>query len=151
MAESAPDPGLERECRALSRYLLGQDPDAYVIAQYARGHASIPCRRSRPDAFDGLLVLMACRGAVTARVADAYARFFRPRGALRQKLTLMLAVLENAPLTHARLTRGGRGVLRALADTVMALAGTAVALGGGIVLLGPLHLLLAGRRPAPSR
>src|SRR5262245_30972246 len=105
---------LAAECRAFTRYLIGQDPDPYVVARYQDGHAAIPYRRSASRVpIDGALVLFASRGRVRARIADAYARVFRPHGALRQKLTLLLAVLENAPATHRRFTSGGNGLFRA--------------------------------------
>jgi hypothetical protein len=140
---------LDAECRAFTRYLIRQAPDRYTVARYQVGHHAIPFRRSGPrDAVDGMLVLFASRGGWRVRVADAYARVFRPHGVLRQKLTLLLAILENAPATHRQFTSGGRGLAGAAGHVALALLEFGVAFLGGMLLLGPAHLVLSrARRP----
>ena len=142
-------PALDAECRAFTRHLIRQDPDPYIVVRYQDGHRWIPFRLTgERDAVDGMLVLFASHGGWRARVADAYARAFRPHGVLRQKLTLLLAILENAPATHRQLTAGGRGIAGAIGHTALALLGFAVALLAGVFLLGPAHLVLSrARRP----
>jgi len=141
-------PALDAECRAFTRYLIRQDPDPYTVARYQDGHRGIPFRRTgRRDAVDGMLVLFASHGGWRARVADAYARVFRPHGVLRQKLTLLLAILENAPATHRQLTSGGRGIGGAIGRVALALLGFGVALLVGVFLLGAAHLVLSRARP----
>lgn len=142
-------PALEAECRAFTRYLIRQAADPYIVARYQDGHRGIPFRRAgRRDAVDGMLVLFASHGGWRVRVADAYARVFRPHGVLRQKLTLLLAILENAPATHRQLTSGGRGLGGAIGRIALALLGFGVAFLGGMLLLGPAHLVLSrARRP----
>jgi hypothetical protein len=141
--EAVPGPELSAECRALSRYLTGRDPDAYVLARYEAGHRTIPYRRAGRNPIDGALVLFASKGPIRARIADAYARVFRPHGALRQKITLLLAILENAPATHRRFTSGGSGLAAAIWGIAGALIGFGFSLLAGMLLLGPAHLLLS--------
>jgi hypothetical protein len=93
------------------------------------------------------MVLFAARGGWRVRVADAYARIFRPHGALRQKLTLLLAVLESAPATHREFTSGGSGVAAAIGRSALSLLGFGVAFLTGLLLLGPVHLVLSRARP----
>jgi len=148
----APPPALARECQALCRYLTGRGADEYVASRYAAGHAAIPYRCGLPpDAFDVFLVLSARGGSFRARMADAYARVFRPGGMLRQKLTLLLAILENAPATHHEFTRGGRGRFRAFLGIGGSLAGFALAFLLGMLSLGLIHLMLRGRQAPVTR
>ena len=146
------DAARDAECRAFCRYLLGRAPDAYITGWYRRGHAGMPCHNGAGyDRFDQLLVRFARGGPIAAKVADAYARRFRPFGVLRQKLVLLLAILEHAPSTGSGLTEGWTGgrsaFLLALSGAAL---GSAIALVGGIVLLGPVHLILGGRPRAPA-
>jgi len=67
---------------------------------------------------------------------------------LRQKLTLLLAILENSPDTHRRFTSGGRGTFAAVAGIAAGLLLFSLSLLAGFIFLGPAHLLLRGRRPA---
>ena len=146
-----PLPGntLDLESSAFTRYLAGTSPSDYVRRKYAEGHAAIPYRQTNnEDAFDAVLVLVARGGSVRSRVADAYARIFRPHGALRQKLTLLLAILENSPDTHRRFTSGGNGTLAGILGIAASLLVFSLSLLAGFILLGPAHLLLRGRRPA---
>jgi hypothetical protein len=146
--EAGPGLELSAECRAFTRYLTGRDSDAYVLARYQAGHHSIPYRGAGARSpIDGALVLFASKGPVRARVADAYARVFRPHGALRQKLTLLLAILENAPATHRRFTSGGKGLAAAVFGIAGALIGFGFFLALGVLLLGPAHLLLSRAAP----
>ena len=121
-----------------TRYLVGRDPDDYVQRCYRDGHGRI---RSGGDALDAALLRSATGGPVRAQVADAYARIFRPRGALRRKLILLLAILENTPPTHRTLTAGsdGRWVSAAL-RIAGALAVFGLALGAGFFRFGARHL-----------
>lgn len=140
-------PALDAECRAFTRYLIRQDPDPYVVLRYREGHRGIPFRvTGQRDAVDGMLVLFASRAGWRVRVADAYCRIFRPHGVLRQKLTLLLAILENAPATHRQFISTESGVASAIGRTGFALLGFSVALSAGILLLGPGHLVLSRAR-----
>jgi hypothetical protein len=135
---------LDRECTVFTRYLVGGEPTNDLRRAYRQGHARIPFRSggAAPDtALDRWALRLTHLGAPGVRAADAYHRFFHPAGALRQKLTLLLAILEHAPPFHIDLNRGGAGgPIRA----AMGLAGVGIAFGLSLVvgtaLLGPIHL-----------
>ena len=132
-----------------TRYLAGENPSDYVRQKYSDGHRAIPYRlQGNEDAFDVALVITARRGPVRARIADAYARIFRPHGVLRQKLTLLLAILENSPRMHRRFTSGGRGILLAVPAIGGSLLLFLFSFLAGLALFGPVHRLLRGRKPA---
>ena len=138
---------LEQECRALCEYLVGVEPSDYVIGWYLAGHRSIPYAREGgkgPDRFDRYLLALARRRGPFTRIADAYARILRPRSVLRQKLILLLAILENCPPTHQPLNSARAGSKPVL---FLILAGAAggflAALLSGILLAGPVHLACA--------
>lgn len=139
-------PALSDECRVFTRYLSGQEADHYVLQTYLRLHEALPVSAQQPSPIDAALVTFARRGAAATRIADAYARFFRPRGLLRHKLTLSFAVLENSPAHHAPFTAGGPGspwlALGRIACS-LALFGSALAIGSAI--FGPRHLLQRSR------
>lgn len=154
MREASPDAPeiLDRECTVFTRHLAGGAPTEALRLAYRNGHGTIPFRLEGDHtnaALDRWALRVARLGAPGVRAADAYHRFFHPYGALRQKLTLLLAILEHAPPFHVDLNRGvGGGPLRA----VVGLAGVGVAFGlalvGGIVVVGPVHLwsrISAGR------
>jgi hypothetical protein len=91
--------GLERECHAFTRLLTGRPPTAYVTRKYIDAH------RARPDltivmGFERVILAHAARGPLVARLADAYARRLFPRGSLRKKLVLLLAIIETSPGLH---------------------------------------------------
>lgn len=146
------DPGvLARECGVFTRYLAGIPPSGYVVARYVAAHPSLPTPPSEAPPIDRLLVGAAARGVPFCRVADAYARWFRPRGLLRQKLVLALAVLENSPPTHRTLTAASTGSrLRLVLGVAGALALGLAALLAGLIAFGPLHLVLAVSRSRTS-
>ena len=149
MSSSSREPVLAEECRVFTRYLTGQPPTDYVVRKYQQGHQAIPYRlKGEEDAFDVFLAIAARRGPFMARIADAYARRARPHGVLRQKLSLLLAILENSPSDHRRFTAGGRGILLAWLVTGYCLARFVFFTLVGTLFFGPLKLLLKGRKPA---
>ncbi len=151
MPEPAPDANqLRRECEAFSRYLLGAAPTEYVIGKYLRGHGNIPyLHGGRPARIDRVLVTLALGGRLPARVADAYGRCFRPAGALRQKLALLLAILENSPPYEEYLNSADTSGRPSVAAAIV-LQGTAFLLSllTGMLLLGPIQIVL---RIGPDR
>lgn len=149
MVESAE--GLAAECSALVHYLVGQPATAPMQAYYARAHATIPYRKGGPlAAVDDPLVSAIASGGVILRAADAYARFFRPTGPLRQKVTLVLAIVENSPETHAALNRAAVGPRwRVLTDVALAGVGFLLCLGLGLLVFGPQQLT-SGRTREPA-
>jgi hypothetical protein len=129
----------------LTRYLVGGPAPAPVVDAYVAGHARIPFATSpepvRPDVLDRALVRRAGHSPLQARAADSYARFARPGGPLRQKLALLLAILESTPPYHQSLNAGaGGGPVRAAGG----LAGAGIAFLGslalGALLFAPVHV-----------
>lgn len=144
MAAASPSPELLRaECRAYARYLIDQQPTEYVLACYERSWtsaAAVPA--AGLSLIDRGLLSLARLGRLPARIADGYARIFRPFCSLRRRLILLLAILENSPpsdrpLNSAR-TGSGPGIGVRMALTLLA---SSACLLAGIVLLGPLHLV----------
>lgn len=135
---------LAGECRAFSRYLTGLPPTPYVLDKYHQCHAGIPhLRGGTRDRVEAMLLAVARQGGLPLRCADAYARFLRPTGALRQKLVLALAVLENSPPTHLRLNAARQGTPLAIMLTMLGRGlGFACCLLGGLLVLGPAHMVL---------
>ncbi len=136
-----PEP-LGLECRVFTGYLAGRAPDEYIRVHYERGHARIPYRQAGGlTAVDRAILNVARLGPLPARMADIYSRFFRPTGALRQKLVLLYAVLENSPETHAWFNAAAVAGPAALLGGLFlnGLASVALLLAG-ILCIGPLHL-----------
>lgn len=106
---------LNRECRVFCRYLLDQEPTAYLLDKYREGHDKHPLEQeAQADRFEGLLVRVAGQGPFFTRLADSYARFFLPRAVLRKKLILLLALAESCAPTHQvfdAVEPGGKAVL----------------------------------------
>ncbi len=138
----APHEPLGLECRVFTGYLAGRTPDEYIRVRYERGHARIPYRQTGGLApADQAILRVARLGPVPARMADIYSRFFRPTGALRQKLVLLYAVLENSPETHGWFNVAATGGPVALLGGLIA-SGVAsgILLVAGVLCIGPLHL-----------
>ncbi len=135
--------GSRAECDALTRYLIGLAADDYVADQYRRGVEQLQIRESR---FDRLLCSWARRSRPTARAADFYGRLFRPAGALRRKLVLLLAILESYGPTAAVTDRapGPRGFWAFCVQMIFHGLGSVLALAIGLPLLLPLQLVLGG-------
>ena len=145
---SGTDRELERECRVFTRYLAGREPTPYVIAKYRAAHAAGPAYRAQ-SAFDARLVAGARLHPVLAWLVDAAARFTAPRGLLRKKLVLLLAILETAPPFYTTLERlqEGRGA-REFAGLALGLVLFVPGLALGMVLVLVLRVVpLGGGRP----
>ncbi len=86
---------LEKECKDLSRYLIGRAPSELVVRAYVQAHELGSLTQPEgADGYDRLLLNMGRRGGVLAKSADVHARFFANTGVLRRKLVLLLAILE---------------------------------------------------------
>lgn len=130
------------ECRSLVRYLTGRDPTPYVVSCYQRSVGALAGEPLGP--IDRVLLVAAGLGPLAARVADGYARGFRPTGGYRRRVTLALAILENAPDFHREMNDGVEGTpATVMAKLAWQLAGSAAAMAVGIVLFGPVHLFTA--------
>lgn len=137
---------LRREVEVLTDYLIDRPPNSYVTQKYIDGHDGIPFRyEGAVSSIDTFLVRVARRGRLAAGVADAYARIFRTTGALRQKLVLLSAVLENSRGYHTDLTAAVHAS-RAATLLVLLASGTtfAIKLVMACILFGPVHLVGVG-------
>lgn len=145
---SGADQDLERECRVFTRYLAGREPTPYVIAKYRAAHAAVDAYGVQ-SAFDGRLVAGARLHPVFAWLVDAAARFTAPRGLLRKKLVLLLAILETAPPFFSaieQIEEGRRG--REFAGLALRLVLFVPGLVLGMVLVLVLRVVpLGGGRP----
>lgn len=128
-----------------ARYLSGREADDYVVRKYVELHPAAEQAAGSRHAIDDVLVRFAARGPVRARVADAYARIFRPHGLLRCKLVLAFAVLENSPGFHRPFTGGSGGSLVGGALRFVA-AGTVFVLTLVVGVLLFLPARFAGKR-----
>ncbi len=91
------DPTLiEQECHVFTRFLVRAPATPYVRDKYLEAHrlsgTFVPAA-----GVDSALVTVARWSPAVTRVADAYARLCAPRGVLRRKLVLLLAILETSP------------------------------------------------------
>jgi len=143
---------LAAQCDALVRYLARQPATAPMRSYYQKAHATIPYRHGGPlSSVDHALVSAIASGGFLLRSADAYARFFRPTGPLRQKLTLCLAILENSPETHQALNQAAIGPRwRVLAGVGLAGVGFLLSLCLGLVVFGIHQLTGGGGVPADA-
>jgi hypothetical protein len=156
-AATAPGASLSRddlaaECRVLTRHLVGDEPDDYIIDRYAAAHRARPeLAASVPS--DRPLLALARTGPLGARLADAHGRLFAPASALRRKLILLLAILETSPRYARHIDDPGAGP-RWLVPLRLAAAGlgSLAALVLGTAILAPWRLLArAAPRPVPDR
>ena len=89
------DNPLELECRAYCRYLIGAEPDVYVLAKYSAAHQELLTLQVRRTYFDQLLLSMPPAKSVL-KILDIYTRLFFKRSLLRKKWLLLVAILESS-------------------------------------------------------
>jgi hypothetical protein len=137
----------DRECVALTGYLLGSAPDGYVKRKYSEAHAIVDGLAPK-DAFDAFLLRFALRHPVCTRLADAYVRVFRPGCALRRKLILLLAILESCSPSYRVIDMpvGGSGPLLFIRLALRGAVSVASFVVGSLFLI-PARLVIAARRP----
>jgi hypothetical protein len=137
---------LRHECRTFTRYLTGREPDEYVLTKYV-GLQPAVVREAPPILpIDRVLLRAAASSALRTRLADVYARVFRPQSLLRRKLILAFAILENSGAYHRQFTSGGSGTLTsAVIGIVGSLAAFGVVLVLSILSFAPRHVWLAAR------
>jgi hypothetical protein len=134
---------IRAEADVFCRYLVGASASSYVVEKYASGQKVLPGDgpRSSRDPFGERLVRFALRGRMHTQLADTYARFFAPYGLLRQKLVLMLAILENSPGIGRNLNSSLSATrFRICVALLQEALGTAMSLAVAVLVLGPLQL-----------
>ncbi len=133
---------LVRECRVFTQHLIGLAPTPYTGQVYAKAHTA-SARFTAQSTLDAVLVALARRHWLVARVVDGYARLLSPNGLLRRKLILLLAILEtSAP--HYRQIDAPLAQGRAATMTALAVRGLLGGLGAavGLAVLLPLHAVV---------
>jgi hypothetical protein len=128
---------LEQECSTYRRYLIGQDPDPYVVRKYIEYHAQYATKVEPSDPFDRFLTEISARHPFWARLADTYAGRFYKHAAVRKKLVLMLALLECSPGSFEALDDVGRGGIPA---ALLRLAWQAAVYAGALMMAVLLFL-----------
>lgn len=144
MPNEAPE---RRQARTFAAYLGSPVCPSAVAERYGRVVQDWTAR----DRFDAWLVGVAAIHPALASLADTYARFARPYGDLRRRLTLMLALLETHGATHGAYDRARpSGALPAW--LALAATGTLWALRTVVATLicAPTQLLL-GTMPPTGR
>jgi NADH dehydrogenase len=137
---------LTREARVFTRHLLGVDPSDYVIAQYRKAHDSRP-ELAIADPFDRSMVTLARRHRIAAKLVDAGAAVLQPRGVLRRKMVLLIAILESTPPFHAIIDRTpGLSRPSSIARMVWTGAVAAATVIVGVLVLTPMRLLALTER-----
>jgi len=139
---------LVAECQTLVRYLCGQAADPEVVRAYAAAHEAR--RTLHPaSAAEQALLRLAVRAPVLLRSADAYARHWQPRGALRKKLVLVLAILESSRRFHRTIEiPPSSSWIGAVASLAASAAAGAVAVACAVVVVAPaLRLMTLRGRP----
>ena len=137
----------DREARTFASYLGAPSFPSEISERY---HRAVQDWRAAPsDRFDAWLLRLAGRSPGLTSIADTYARFARPYGDLRRRLTLMLALLETHGATHVAYDRA-RPSSAAGAWVALAGLGTFWALRVllAVAICAPAHLLLGAKAPA---
>ena len=144
---SSPDPDeLRTECRLFTQYLLRQDPDSYVLDCYVSLQPAALGGASPFSLPDEVLLETGQSGLFRLRIADAYARVFRPRCLLRRKLILTFAILENSGRFHSCFTSGlSSSYLSALIRIAASIVGFSLALAASLFVVAPRIVLGAWR------
>lgn len=133
---------LARECATFTRFLIGCQPDAYVQEKYSQAH-QVSDAYSAGDRFETILTRFATAGPILTRIADAYARLFAPRCKLRNKLVLLLAILETCAPYYRHVDRiESAGVPRLVIHTFILVMVAVACLIVGIALFLPLQFAL---------
>lgn len=138
---------LARECRTLFGYVFGGEPAPALVERYLAGHRALGARLRAPsDGLDGLLLRAARRGRLLARLADTYARLFRPGALIRRKLSLLVAIVESTPEGASAFdSPDAPAGLRFLGTAAVRALGFALALAASVALFAPAALLAGGR------
>ena len=134
------------ECVVFGEYLLGSSPDAYVRRKYAEANI-VMAGLAPADPFDAFLLRFAAKHRFCTKLADSYARVFRPGAVLHRKLIVLLAILESSPPSSRMIDAPLRGH-RALLPVRLAMRGclALLTLVVATLVLVPARLALANRR-----
>ncbi len=134
---------LDAECQVFTRHLLGCDPDRYVAGHYRNAHTVQPAL-SPASRFDRSLLTFARVSPLCTKIADSYASLFMRSAALRQKLVLLLAILETHPPFHQTIDKSLSGAVPlVVARLTVSTAGALLSLLAGMLIFVPTRVVLA--------
>ena len=144
--EGTPRPDvIHRECIVFTRHLLGRHPDVMVHERYRAAVSTIPSL-TPGTAWERALLGAARRGVILARCADSYAALFAPGSALRQRLVILLAILEVHPRFSGEIDKALGGSLPSVIARVgLRSLAALLFLAMGTLLLAPVRLALVLR------
>ena len=133
---------LERECRHLTQYLTGDRPEDYVMAKYVEGHKTAKLGKDA-NQFDALLIKIASRNMLFTKLTDVYTRVFYRNAVFRQKLVLLLAIIECCSMSSTYIDSVSEGArpliyLKLLARAIL----FALLLFVSATAFVPLHVLM---------
>lgn len=93
----------EQECLKFTRYLTGLEADRGIVRHYIKANQKRQLTDEQQlNTTDRATLCLARRGSFFTRSADAYCALFHPGGALRRKLVLLMAILENSRTTYTQ-------------------------------------------------
>ncbi len=104
---------LKKECTQLARYLNGRDPNEYIQDKYVRAHEVTGIGRNA-EPFDLFLIKAANINPFFLKLADAYSSILYKNAVIRNKLLLVLAVLECSDAAYLETHRVPDGARSAL-------------------------------------
>jgi len=83
------------ECIAFCNYLVQRDPDEYVINNYCKVHEiKLKDLTHQPCFFERILLYVATMNSLGTKLVDVYTSVFLKKGIFRQKLIVLLSILE---------------------------------------------------------
>ncbi len=86
---------LEEECELFSWHLIGEKPTSYVVEKYVDAHKNI-LGAVHVTSFDSLLLAIATFHPVATATVDSYTAVFCSRAIFRQKVVVLLSILESS-------------------------------------------------------
>ncbi|MGH8550569.1 MAG: NAD-dependent epimerase/dehydratase family protein [Methylococcales bacterium] len=141
-----PEDALNAECSVYTRYLADQEPDLYIQRKYAEAfEPGRPLAIRARSRFEALLEKLSTKNPIYTRALDGYCKFFYRDSIVRQKLVLLLAILECRASTAGKIDRADR-----LAPPLMLLTfltqitSSILLLSVATILLSPVRLALNG-------
>lgn len=87
---------LTAECRAFTKYLIGQVPTDYVLSKYVQAHGVSPELNEPMNSFDGFLLDLTSAWPSTLGLVDPFTSALAKTAMVRKKLILLLSILETS-------------------------------------------------------
>jgi hypothetical protein len=138
------DETLANEAICFTRYLIGKEASAEVIERYARANACL--FQTPPNPMEERMIAFALKHPRAIPLLDTGAGLSRTGARLRQKILVLLAILETMP-EHFEATRpDSPGPWRTFATLSKAGAAAGVHAALGLCLCGYLRLATRNER-----